>query len=78
MIGPPADIEYAVDPVGVQTITPSPEKLVASTPSQQIAIWMTRAIAPLVTTASFSAISWNVCCVPFETVMSSMLRFSIV
>jgi len=26
-MGPPADMEYAVEPVGVDKITPSPEKL---------------------------------------------------
>ena len=31
-IGPPADIEYAVEPVGVAIITPSPAKLVISVP----------------------------------------------
>ena len=34
MIGPPAEREYAVEPVGVQRMTPSPEKFAASTPSQ--------------------------------------------
>ena len=57
MMGPPADMEYAVEPVAVQTMMPSPEKAVASTPSHETPIWMTRAMAPLVMTTSLSAVS---------------------
>ncbi len=53
-MGPPADIEYAVDPVGVETTIPSAEYWPTSSPSTTTLSRTTRATPPLWTTASFS------------------------
>src|SRR3954453_15677360 len=52
-IGPPADIEYAVDPVGVLTMIPSAEYCATSSPSTDTLSRTTRATPPLWTTTSF-------------------------
>src|SRR6267378_5987886 len=52
-IGPPADIEYAVDPVGVLTMIPSAEYCATSSPSTATLRRTTRATPPLWTTTSF-------------------------
>ena len=51
--GPPAAIEYAVEPVGVETIIPSALLEVTSLPSQETFMSIKRAKSPLETTASF-------------------------
>src|SRR5258705_3758515 len=53
-IGRPADIEYAVDPVGVLTMMPSAEYCATSSPSTETLSRTTRATPPLWTTTSFS------------------------
>ena len=53
-IGPPADNEYAVDPVGVATINPSARYRHTKSSSIDNSISIIRASAPFVTTASFS------------------------
>src|SRR5438445_494498 len=53
-IGPPADMEYAVDPVGVLTMIPSAEYCATSSPSTETLSRTTRATPPLWTTTSFS------------------------
>src|SRR6266404_6864494 len=52
-IGPPADSEYAVDPVGVATINPSARYRHTKSSSIDNSISIIRASAPLVITASF-------------------------
>src|SRR5512145_3406058 len=52
-IGPPADIEYAVEPVGVLTMIPSAEYCATSSPSTETLRRTTRATPPLCTTMSF-------------------------
>src|SRR6266550_865902 len=52
-IGPPADIEYAVEPVGVLTMIPSAEYCATSSPSTETLSRRTRATPPLCTTTSF-------------------------
>ena len=44
-----------MEPVGVETMTPSPIRLVTSTPSARTSISATRAMEPLEITASFRA-----------------------
>ena len=39
-IGPPADMEYPVEPVGVERMMPSPEKEVIRFPSQEAEMLM--------------------------------------
>src|SRR5438093_2795180 len=51
-MGPPADIEYAVDPVGVLTMIPSAEYCATSSPSTATLRRTTRATPPLWTTTS--------------------------
>src|SRR4030067_814254 len=51
--GPPAEREWAVDPVGVETIRPSAFRAAISLSSIQIPIWIIRATAPLLMTTSF-------------------------
>src|SRR3954453_2146187 len=51
-IGPPADIEYAVEPVGVLTMMPSAEYCATSSPSTDTFSRTTRATPPLCTTTS--------------------------
>ena len=51
--GPPAAIDYAVEPVGVETIIPSALLEVTSLPSQETFMSIKRAKSPLETTASF-------------------------
>src|ERR1041385_4062114 len=46
-IGPPADIEYAVEPVGVLTMMPSAEYCATSSPSTETLMRTTRATPPL-------------------------------
>src|SRR3989475_13147564 len=53
-IGPPADIEYAVEPVGVLTMMPSAEYCATSSPSTATLRRTTRATPPVWTTTSFS------------------------
>src|SRR5690349_20885042 len=53
-MGPPADIEYAVDPVGVDTMMPSAEYWPTSSPSTETRSLTTRATPPLWTATSFS------------------------
>src|SRR3954469_12664903 len=53
-IGPPADIEYAVDTVGGLTMMPSAEYWATSSPSTDTLSRTTRATPPLCTTTSFS------------------------
>src|ERR1041384_6243620 len=53
-IGPPADIEYAVEPVGVLTMMPSAEYCATSSPSTETLLRTTRATPPLWTTTSLS------------------------
>src|SRR2546427_10524497 len=53
-MGPPADIEYAVEPVGVLTMMPSAEYCATSSPSTATLRRTTRATPPLWTTTSFS------------------------
>src|SRR3989454_2972100 len=53
-IGPPADIEYAVEPVGVLTMIPSAEYCATSSPSTDTLRRTTRATPPLCTTTSLS------------------------
>src|SRR5881394_4631000 len=53
-IGPPADIEYAVEPVGVLTMMPSAEYCATSSPSTDTLTRTTRATPPLCTTTSLS------------------------
>src|ERR1043166_7602274 len=53
-IGPPADIEYAVEPVGVLTMIPSAEYCATSSPSTDTLMRTTRATPPLCTTTSLS------------------------
>jgi len=52
-MGPPAEREYAVEPVGVETISPSAFRAVISLSSIPIPIWIIRATAPLLMTTSF-------------------------
>src|SRR4029077_3521779 len=51
-IGPPADMEYAVDPVGVLTMIPSAEYCATSSPSTEPVSGTTGATPPLWTTTS--------------------------
>ena len=53
--GPPADSEYAVEPVGVEMISPSALYSQTSCWSTQASRSIMRAMAALVSTASFSA-----------------------
>src|SRR5208283_3472398 len=53
--GPPAAREYAVEPVGVAMMTPSALQLNTKTPSMTRSKSKSRAIALLLTTASFNA-----------------------
>src|ERR1700694_3108251 len=53
---PPADIEYAVEPVGVETMMPSAEYCPTSSPSTETLSRTTRARPPLWTTTSFRTI----------------------
>src|SRR5467141_1427250 len=53
-IGPPADIEYAVEPVGVLTMMPYAEYWATSSPSTDTLRRTTRATPPSCTTTSFS------------------------
>ena len=71
-MGPPALIEYAVEPVGVAAITPSPEKNAMRFPSEDT-VKSTQFTSPL-TTASFTAKS--VLLSPFArvSVTSSSMR----
>src|SRR5580700_4421647 len=55
MMGPPADSEYAVDPVGVETIRPSALYAHTNCSSTCASRSIMRAMADLVTTASFKA-----------------------
>src|SRR5262247_2342447 len=54
-IGPPADSEYAVEPVGVEMMSPSARYPVANWPSTDTARLMMRLMADLVMTTSLSA-----------------------
>src|SRR6266536_2008553 len=54
-IGPPADSEYAVEPVAVEMMRPSARYAVAYCPSTETARLMIRLIADLVMTMSLSA-----------------------
>jgi hypothetical protein len=51
---PLADILYAVDPVGVEMITPSPTKVVIGLPSSKISSSIDVGKGPLSITTSFS------------------------
>lgn len=53
IIGPPADKKYAVEPVGVDTIIPSPEATVSKTSLMYISIYKQCGLAPLDITNSF-------------------------
>ena len=52
--GPPADSEYAVEPVGVQTIKPSAFYSVSSAPLTRVSSRIKRESAPRLMTASLS------------------------
>ena len=54
-MGPPADRQYAVEPVGVETMSPSARYAVANWPATETSRLMMRLIADLVMTTSFSA-----------------------
>ena len=55
-MGPPADIEYAVDPVGVDIITPSPLYVhIYSLSEENLTLNTFEVIPPLDITISFSA-----------------------
>src|SRR5438270_2671414 len=56
MIGPPADREYAVEPVGVATINPSALNSVSVSPFTRVRNRIRRESSPLLKTASFNAI----------------------
>ena len=53
--GPPADSEYAVEPVGVAAIRPSARYVAIVLPPSRSSISTIRATEPFDTTASFSA-----------------------
>ena len=55
-IGPPADRLYAVEPVGVETISPSPTQLATRSPSTAIFSSITRKGGPAVTKTSLTAL----------------------
>lgn len=52
-MGPPADKKYAVEPVGVDTIIPSPDATVNNTLLMYISIYKQWGLAPLDITNSF-------------------------
>ena len=60
-IGPPADNEYAVDPVGVATIRPSALNSVNASPSTRARSRMRRDISPRLKTASFNPMIGRFC-----------------
>lgn len=53
MIGPPADKKYAVEPVGVDTIIPSPDATVNNTLLMYISMYKQCGFAPRDITNSF-------------------------
>src|SRR5438034_4123865 len=59
MIGPPAETLYAVEPLDVETITPSPKYRTPASPSAAISSSIMWNGEPAVTTASFSAVAAN-------------------
>ena len=61
MIGPPAESEYAVEPVGVETMRPSPRRLVTNWPSIERCISIILESVPLLTTTSFRTVAWATC-----------------
>ena len=75
-MGPPAAIEYPVDPVGVDTMAPSPVILVSRPSSVDTSSRTTRATLPFEITASFSAILLYTGLPSRSTVTSSIIRDS--
>src|SRR6266568_8147016 len=74
-IGPPADNEYAVEPVGVATIRPSALNSVSGSPLTLVHKRTRRESSPRLSTASFSAIILPVLLSPRVTRASSSARW---
>src|ERR1019366_3605189 len=74
-IGPPADRLYAVDPVGVDRITPSARNTATGWPSIETEKSAMRAIVPFATTTSFSASQCRV--YPLEQTNSARIRLRV-
>src|ERR1043166_398762 len=74
-IGPPAESEYAVDPVGVATIKPSALNSVSASPLTHVRISTRRDVSPRLRTASFNAIILLVCFSPNLTRASNKARW---
>src|SRR5207245_6157806 len=74
-IGPPADNEYAVEPVGVATIKPSALNSVSGSPFTRVHNMTRRESSPRLSTASFSAIILFVLLSPRVTRASSSARW---
>ena len=77
-IGPPAAMEYPVEPVGVASTTPSPHTRVRKPSSVKIFSLTTLAIDPFEITASFRAIVLYTVRPPRTTLTSSIIRDSTV
>ena len=73
-IGPPADNEYAVDPVGVATTNPSALNSVSGSPFTRVRNMTRRESSPRLRTASFSASILFVLLSPRVTLASSSAR----
>src|SRR5437588_11454566 len=73
-IGPPAESEYAVEPVGVATIKPSALNSVRASPFTRVRNRIKRDNSPRLKTASFSAIIGFCCELESRSVTSSSAR----
>ena len=73
-MGPPAAIEYPVEPVGVDTMMPSPPTRVRRPSSVKISSRTTRAMDPFEITASFRAMLLYTCRPSRSTDASSIIR----
>src|SRR2546426_114452 len=62
MMGPPADTLYAVDPLAVETMMPSPKYVTPASLSAEMESSTIRNGGPAVTTASLSAVATNLRC----------------
>src|SRR2546426_8631009 len=60
-IGPPAAMEYAVEPVGVEMMSPSPRNPVTNWPSMEISNWTMWDNPPLLSATSFSTDAAAIC-----------------
>src|SRR3954451_24896258 len=76
MMGPPADSEYAVDPVGVEMMRPSALYAHMNCPSTCVSRSIMRASADFASTASFNASKDETVSPARTTSVESSLRFA--